>query len=339
LFARMEAIVSDFIDNLHIGWILLIIAVCLGLLGKGADLLVEEAVSLSVRLGVSKAVIGATIVSLGTTLPEASVSVASAIKGYPGLALGNAVGSIICDTGLIMGLAILLGRVPVSRSLVRHQGLVQLVAGFALALICVPFSNLGGIFTEGGRLPQWGGFLFLALLVVYLVISFRWAEQGEVVIEGVKAHEISAVRTIINIVIGLAMIIGSSEALIPSVEEVAVRADIPEEIIAGTLVAFGTSLPELVTAITAVRKNHGELAIGNVIGADILNVLFVAGASAAVTSDGLTAGPQFFTKLFPAMLIILVVFRLTTQFCKGVMPKTTGFILLGTYAAYLAFSW
>ena len=115
--------------------------------------------------------------------------------------------------------------------------------------------------------------------------------------------------------------------------------EVPDSIIAATLVAFGTSLPELITAVTAARRGHGDLAIGNVVGADILNVLFVAGAAAAVTPRGLAAGPHFFVVLFPAMLLILVVFRLGVIFSGEHLKRPFGYILLGAYAVYMVVSY
>jgi cation:H+ antiporter len=133
----------------------------------------------------------------------------------------------------------------------------------------------------------------------------------------------------------LFLVVASATVLIPAVEEAARRMQVPDSIIAATMVAFGTSLPELVTALTAARRGHGELAVGNVIGADILNVLFVSGAAAAVTAGGLQAGPRFFALLFPVMIFVLLVFRIGVVFSGNAMRKPFGFTLLGAYVAYL----
>ena len=127
------------------------------------------------------------------------------------------------------------------------------------------------------------------------------------------------------------MVLIGSRILIPAVEETAFRLNIPDAIIAATLVAFGTSLPELVTAITAVRKGHGELAIGNVLGADVLNVLFVSGAAAAVTKGGLYVPPQFFYLFFPSMIFVVIILRVGIHRASGQFSKTFGFILLIAY--------
>jgi cation:H+ antiporter len=135
----------------------------------------------------------------------------------------------------------------------------------------------------------------------------------------------------IRLLLGVCLVIVASQLLIPIVRTTALCLSIPQGIISATLVALGTSLPELVRAITAVRKHHGELAVGNVIGADILNILFVAGASAGVTSQGLLAPPHFFTVLFPAMFFILVVFRLTILLSGDKLKRSFGVALLGAY--------
>ncbi|NDV61764.1 calcium/sodium antiporter [Puniceicoccales bacterium CK1056] len=328
----MEAWIQSLVQPIPLWGLFIIIAVFLYTLAKGADILVVEAVTLSIRWGVPPLLIGATIVSLGTTLPETAVSVAAALGGRPGLALGNAVGSIICDTGLILGIAALMRPIPLDKTIVNRQGWIQLGSGFLLVAMCLPWSSLGSVFSEGGRLPRWGGWLFLFLLVVYIWKSIDWARKGEAP-EQEETHADSAKMPIVllKLALGMALVILSSKVLIPTVEETAFRLHVPEAIIAATLVAFGTSLPELVTVVTSVRRGHGGLALGNVIGADILNVLFVAGASAAVTPGGLYADPKFFSLLFPAMIFVLLVFRISVWVSGTHMRRWTGFVLLGAY--------
>jgi cation:H+ antiporter len=328
----MESLVQSIIEPLPLWGLFILIAVFLFTLAKGADILVAEAVTLSLRWGVPTLLIGATIVSLGTTLPEMAVSVFAAIGGRPGLALGNAVGSIICDTGLILGIACLMRPLPIDKTIVNRQGYLQLGAGFLLVLMCIPWSTPGVIFSEGGNLPQWAGFLFLGLLVLYIYKSISWARDGEASEgEDIEASDGKTGWIFLRLLFGMALVILSSKILIPSVEETAYRLNVPEAVIAATLVAFGTSLPELITVITSVRRGHGALALGNVIGADILNVLFVAGAAAAVTQGGLAAEARFFQLLFPGMLFILIVFRVSLWLCKTHLYRWTGIILLGTY--------
>ncbi len=316
-----------------------LIVLCLIVLAQGAGWLVDEAVTLSKRSGIPKVIIGATVVSLGTTTPEAVVSVLAAFQGRPGLALGNAVGSIICDTGLILGLACLISPLPLDRKIVNRQGWIQFACGILLVLVCLPWGNLGMVFVDGGRMPRWVGFAFLILLVGYLIKSIRWAGREDLPSADVSlasepqesAAETSIPLVIVKLAGAVALVVGSSWVLIPAVSEAATRLQVPEAIIAATLVAFGTSLPELVTAVTAAYQGHGELAVGNVVGADILNVLFVAGAAAAVTQGGLLAPSHFFTLYFPSMLLVLLVFRVGIVLSGDRLRRPFGVVLLGTY--------
>ena len=331
----MEQWITELANGLPSLALFAIIAVTLYTLGKGADWLVDEAVILSTRWGLGKAVIGATIVSIGTTTPEAAVSVLSALQGKPGLALGNAVGSIICDTGLILGLASLIAPLPLNRQLASRLSNVQVGAGILLVLGCFPWTSPAKVFTQGGTLPQLVGVVFVVLLALYIYQSIRWAsatganpENGEEVEE---VEEASGVGTLLKLIGSIAIIVVSAQILIPTVSIMAERIGVPKHIISATLVAFGTSLPELVTAITAVRRGHGELAVGNIIGADILNVLFVAGVSASATQGGLQADGQFFQFLFPAMLFILIVFRCGIFVSGDQLKRPFGIVLVATW--------
>ena len=328
----MEAWIHNLVEPLPILALFGVIAVFLFVLAKGADILVQEAVTLSIRWGIPKLLIGATIVSLGTTLPEMAVSVAAAVGGNPGLALGNAVGSIICDTGLILGLAALMKPLPLNKTIVSRQGWIQLAAGSMLVIASLPFSSLSTTFSKGGHLPQAAGWLFLVLLVVYIWKSIQWSRDGEAPAQH-ETHVDSANTVVValKLILGITLVILASKILIPTVEVTAFRIGVPEPIIAATLVAFGTSLPELVTVITSVRRGHAELALGNVMGADILNVLFVAGAAAAVTPGGLAADPRFFQMLFPAMMFVLIVLRIAIFCSDKEIKRWWGFLLLGAY--------
>lgn len=334
----MEHLIDEFVKGLTSPVLFGLIAVCIGVLGKAADWLVREAVALSERWGVPKIVIGATIISLGTTTPEAAVSVLAALDGDPSLALGNAVGSIICDTGLILGLACLISPPPLPPNIVNRQGWLQLAAGFLLIAACMPWNDPASAIRPdgGGVLRQEMGFVFLGLLAAYMWVSARWArsepEHGE--LEPLETDVRAPLAVILGkLILAVALVVLSSHVLIPAVGESALRVGVPQEVIAASLVAFGTSLPELVTAITASCRGHGDLAVGNIVGADILNVLFVSGAAAAVTPGGLQASHYFFTILFPAMAFILVMFRIGIFVARDRLPRAFGVILLLTYAA------
>ena len=341
----MEAFVLAVISDAHLFVLLLVMAVSLAVLVKGADLLVVEAVALSIGWGMSKMLVGATIVSLGTTLPETTVSVFAALRGSPGLALGNAVGSIIANTGLILGLAVVIGPIPVDRYIVRRQSWIQFGSALLLVAACIPFHRMGAVFTAGGRLPRFAGFVFLLLLALYLWRSVRLsrgATGSPQTAEDPGARDTGPrdtsprdtrrpVPAFVRLLAGIVFIVVSSRVLIPTVEVIADRLAIPDSIIAATLVAFGTSLPELATAISAVRRRHGELALGNVIGANILNVLFVVGASAAVTPGGLAVPPKFFVLFFPSLIFVVTVLRIGIGGSPHALKRGFGIVLLAAY--------
>lgn len=333
----IDEFILNFIDVIPQGFLGLliffaIIAASLAVLGKGADILVDEAVSLSVKWGVPKMLIGATIVSLGTTLPEVTVSVVSALKGFPDLAMGNAVGSIICDTGLILGIAAIINPLPFKKAVISLQSWNQFGAGLLLIFTAFIFGGGIKVFKEGGHIPQYMGWVFLVILVLYLIRTIKSAKSGdEDGPEFTSDSTSSSALILAKLVLGIVMVIVSSKVLIPTVQELAIRLHIPETVIAATLVAFGTSLPELITAVTAAKKGHGDLAIGNVLGADILNVLFVVGAAASVTKGGLFVDVNFFRLLFPAMIFVLAVCKGAIEFSKDSLKKPVGIVLLAAY--------
>ncbi len=357
----MEDLIQQYLEPRSALVLLGVVAVSLVALSKFADLVVDYAVVLSERSGVPKVVIGATVVSLGTTAPEVAVSVLAAFQGNPGLAMGNAVGSIICDTGLILGVACLIRPLSIPWDIANRQGWIQLAAGMLLVAFSMPWSTPLSAFEAGyvGQFPRWAGFLFLVLLAAYLYASVAWsrsatkaasteelaAEAGAATTEIVDAteddeEEVTGASTsiIVKLILSIVGVLISANILIPAVTILARRVNIPESILAATLVAFGTSLPELVTAVNAARRGHGDLAVGNIIGADILNALFVAGAAAAVTAGGLEVAESFYKVTFPAMIFVLVVFRVGIYACRTELSRRFGVVLLGAYLIYLGIS-
>lgn len=315
--------------------LLLVIVACIALLSKGADWMIDGVVDLACRTGMPKIVIGATVVSLGTTLPEAFVSVMAAYMGNSGLALGNGVGSIIADTGLIFGLTCVLVAVPINRFILNRTGWVQV--GSAVLLVAIAIVAL--LRAPAGAEPMLGrgvGFFLLTLLGVYLYVTYRWARQGGEMDSGSAplAEELTNLGMAWLMVIGgLLLVVVGARILVPAASEIAMRLHVPEDVIAATMVAFGTSLPELMTAIAAVRKGHPEITVGNIVGADVLNVLFVIGAAAAAAPLAIPANFYYFH--FPAMLIILLSFRVFISMNRGVFHRWQGVWLLGVYTLYI----
>ncbi len=335
----------------------LLMAVSIGLLVVGADRAVSSAARLAASLGMGKVLIGATVVSLGTTSPEAAVSVNAAIRGDGGLALGNGVGSIICDTALIFGLCCCLARIPKDRFVLRRHGWLKMGSGLLLVVVSFLAWGFAGSM-DAVYLGRPAGLLFLGLLAGYLVLSVRWARQhpemalGELeglVDDGEQGGGEAGLReggsdgrpagggtsAALHLALmfgGLALVVLGSDVLIGSAKVIASKYGVPESVIAVTLVAFGTSLPELVTAVASVAKGHAELMVGNIIGADILNVLFVIGASATATP--LRVDPIFFTLLLPGMLAIMAMLQAFILFPGERFSRWMGIPLVGGYVVF-----
>lgn len=330
--------------------LLLVAAVAIGALVKGADWIVDGASGFAYRLGISKVIVGATVVSLGTTSPEAAVSVMAAWSGEPGLALGNAVGSVVADTGLIFGLGCLIAVLPADRFVLNRQGWVQFGAAVLLATLCYGAWVAAG---DAAQLSREVGILLLGLLAAYMWMSVRWSQEHAALEVDLKGPADTAVPTpqtsgfpspwklLLLTGLGLVVVLVASRVLVGAVTSIAERWGVPEVVIAATLVALGTSLPELATAIVSIAKGHMELLVGNVVGADILNVLFVIGASAAAAPlpvlDLDASIPAIFLYLhLPTMLLILVLFRLFIGRAvrRGTFSRWMGVPLLVVYASY-----
>lgn len=335
-----ETVLNDFVAGLPTFFLFGIIVVCIVLLSKGADWMIDGVVHLAERTGLPKIVIGATIVSLGTTTPEAFVSVMAAFMGNPGLALGNGVGSIIADTGLIFGLTCILAVVPVNRFILNRTGWVQVGSATLLVLISVAvlMSSAGG----EPMLQRWVGIFLLILLAAYMYATYQWARQSNAAAalandesaENKNEQKMGLGRCWACIVGGLVLVVGGARVLIPSASQIALRFGVPDDVIAATMVAFGTSLPELMTAISAVRKGHPEITVGNIVGADVLNCLFVIGAAA--TARPLAIPPNFYYFHFPAMLMILFSFRAFISINKDSdFKRWQGCWLLVIYSVYV----
>jgi cation:H+ antiporter len=327
-----ENLLFGFVARLPAVWLTVFMAVCLVVLIKGADWAIDGAVRLARRTRMPRVVIGATIISLGTTTPEMFVSVTAAWMGNSGLALGNGVGSIICDTGLIFGLSCLMTPIPLNRYILDRTGWVQV--GAATLLVVVSLASLA----TGPSPPVLGrgvGFLFLFLLACYLYLSYLWARQDKAVVDEMpEPAGAGLARSAALTAGGLLGVLLGSRLLVPAAAECARRLGVPSDTIAATVVALGTSLPELITAVSAVRKGHPEIMVGNVVGADVLNCLFVIGAAAAARP--MTIPPSFYRFHFPAMIIILYSFRFFVFTNRdGWFKRWQGAWILGIYLIYL----
>jgi cation:H+ antiporter len=315
---------------------ILLLVAGLALIVKGGEFFVAAAMRLAEFLRMPRVVIGSTLVSLATTCPEMVVSVMSGLRGESGLAVGNAVGSVMCNIGLVLGTTAALKQVDIHwRSLILPLG-VMFASGVALLLMTLDLS-----------LTRGQGVVLLAAGTAYFAWDFistwRVRKPAEVAEASAIEKEITASRwawlrtrpgTAVQFILGAGVVVLGSRLLVDGAVSVAAGLGIPAIVIGLTVVALGTSLPEFITAISSTRKNVSDLAVGNVLGANIANLTLVVGAAAVINDVRMDRATQVFN--FPAMLglMLLLVWMLRTD--KS-LSRREGVALLAVYAIYLAF--
>lgn len=323
-------------------WInILLFAVGLVMLIKGGDWFVDGASGIARRFHLPELLIGATVVSIGTTLPEVMVPAQGAMAGSGGMAYGNAIGSIICNTSLIAALTI-----AIKPSKAERRALVLPVSFFFVAAAFYVF-----VAYFFGEFSRWVGITLLCVFVVYIVSTLiQMKKTPSVEIDGISDNEdktdsgqldnkLSIVKDIIFLVIGAALIAVGANLLVNNGTAIAEALGVPDTVIALTFVALGTSLPELVTAITALVKGHGALSLGNVIGANLFNLVLVSGIATtispfAVPSETTIGG--FASSLvldIPVMLGVMLLLTVPTLI-RGKLSRAQGIVLLCVYAAF-----
>lgn len=317
-----------YLENLNIFLLLIILIISIFLLSKSADFLVKSAVAISRSFGVSEIIIGATIVSIGTTLPEFTSSTMAALKGLGGFSLGNSVGSTITNICLVLGVGALFGVLPVNKRSSKSH-LILSVLMVSLILISIPTKSINRI----------TGIVFFACVPLYILYIIK-SEKKEIVeipqkTEG-KLYKKNLIR-IIFIIVSAVLVSFFASALTNTVEIIANRVGISDAIISSTIVALGTSLPELSTVIASAKKGYGELAVGNVMGANILNIIFVLGSSLIFSPKAITVPDEFFFIHFPASIVGLLIFGyLIYNEKNNVIKKSEGMVLIFIYLIYIS---
>ena len=311
----------------------LLFALGLVLLIKGGDWFVDGATDIAEHFHVPELIIGATVVSLGTTLPEVMVSATSAISGHGEIAYGNAIGSIICNTALIAAITVAVRPTPIdSKALVLPVGFF-----FTAAIIYCLNTYLTGYF---GR-PI--GFVLLVILALYLFFTVRQGlkNPSQSQQETETKQERSLGVSVLMLIVGAALIAVGAKLLVDNGTLIAQALGVPESVIALTFVALGTSLPELVTAITSLVKGHGSLSLGNVIGANILNLVLVSGVSIVLKPFAIPQSSTLFgfnatlVLDIPLMLFVMAFLTLPALLTKK-LHRSQGIILLCIYAGFCA---
>lgn len=302
------------------------------LLIKGGDWFVDGATGIAHRFRIPEVIVGATIVSIGTTLPEVMVSVSGALGGQGSIAYGNAIGSIICNTALIAALTI-----AVKPGKADTQSLKMPVLFFfiAAAIYVVAAYVLGYFY-------MWVGILLLAVFVLYMIINVKKGLEKKGESEtNYNTGSRSLVLQIGSLVLGAALIAFGSDLLVDNGTIIARELGVPETVIALTFIAIGTSLPELVTAITSLLKGHSALSLGNIIGANVFNLVLVSGTSVALAPFAVPVGNTVFgmnSSLvidIPVMLLVMSLLIIPTFITKK-LTRFQGILLLCIYAAFCA---
>ena len=315
-------------QQIPVAWTVLLFAFLV--LSKSAEVFVSNAVSVAYKLRIPKLIVGIVLVSLATTTPELSVSLLSALSGHAEMALGNAIGSVICDDGLALGLGALLTSAPIvidPRTL-RTSGLFLIIAGLLCFLFVLNDTTLNRV--EG--LVLVGIFLVYVATLLYQHRSDPSPPSPEE--EGVSVNrDTSLAKALLFFAMALCFIVFASDLIVVSASTIARSLGIPDAVVALTLVAFGTSIPEVATCIVAIRQGHGTLAVGNILGADIMNICWVAGASAVANNLTLQRKELFF--MFPSLFIMVLSMLLLLR-VGFTMTRKKGAILLLLYAAYIA---
>lgn len=302
----------------------LLLVVGFVLLMKGADWFVDGASKIADKFGIPHLVIGLTIVAFGTSAPEAAVSISAALKGSVELAISNVVGSNIMNVLLILGLASVIYPLAVKKTTIRFDIPYVFLASVLLLVFGVMDQTIGRI----------DGLIFWVLLIFYIIYMIRLTKQSQASGEDFEpADENDKVwKLLLLILVGGVMIVAGSNVTVDAASNIAAEFGMDERLIGLTIVAFGTSLPELVTSCIAAKKKETDIAVGNIVGSNLFNILFVLGTSAVITP--IAYRPEFIFDSIVAILVMVVLWLLV--FSKQKLSRTGGVLMLAMYAVYFA---
>lgn len=301
--------------------------VCLLVIGfvaliKGADWFVEGAAKLAGRFGIPQLVIGLTIVAMGTSLPEAAVSIQGAWKGTAGIAVGNVLGSNIFNVLVILGVTALIAALPLQRSTMLVEIPYMLFVTIALLVLGV----------SGACISRVDGAVLWVLFLIYLGYLW-WMVRKNKEEQPDTQEQTSVLKCVILLVVGIVLIVAGSHFTVDGACGLAQMAGISERVIGLTIVACGTSLPELVTSLVAAKKKHADIAIGNIVGSNIFNILFVIGTAALITPISFEQVfiPDAWIAFAAGILLLVGVIR------RQRLSKVCGAVMLACYTGYLVY--
>lgn len=304
---------------------LVLLAIGFVLLVKGADWFVDGASKVAEKFGIPQLVIGLTIVAIGTSLPEAAVSVSAALKGSAEITIGNVVGSNIMNVLLILGVTSIITPIAVQRSTVRYE----------LPFVILVSALLMGIGYTDNVVGRGDGLILWGLMFIYMAYLLQIAKKGENAPEedNVEDRPMPVWKMILLIIVGAVMIVLGSDVAVDAATALARIFGMSERLIGLTIVAFGTSLPELVTSATAALKGKADIAVGNIVGSNIFNILFVVGTSALITP--VTYAANFFVDSIVCIATVVLLWMLVVKNKR--LGRLGGACMLVCYAAYFAY--
>lgn len=291
------------------------------MLAKGADWFVEGAAGIAMRFGIPQLVIGLTIVAMGTSAPEAAVSIAAAVKGNADITIGNIVGSNILNILVILGLAASIVPIAVARSTVRIE------IPFMIAVTALLFYQ-----GRDGSISLADGGVLMVAFAVYMMYLYTMAMRSNVDSD-LEEPGLPLGRCLLGAVGGLALIIAGSNVTVGAATSIATYAGLSERFIGLTIVALGTSLPELFTSVAAARRGNADIAIGNIVGSNIFNILFVVGLSSLIIDIPFASAFNFDTYVALGAAVLLWLCVLRTQR----LQRWAGVLMLVCYAVYLGY--
>ena len=294
------------------------------MLVKGSEWFVEGAAGIADRFGIPQLIIGLTIVAMGTSSPEAAVSIAAAVKGSAAITIGNVVGSNILNILIILGLTAVISPIAVSLSTVRVE--IPFMLGTTVMLLAL------GRTREG--IVRWEGMILWLLFLVYLIYLYLSAKRNQTETISKSAEKDAPMwRLFLLALLGLILVVWGSDVAVDAATAIATQFGMSERFIGLTIVALGTSLPELFTSVTAARHGKADIAIGNIVGSNVFNYLFVVGSTALITP--VAFAPHFLVDTLisgaAGLLLLLCVAR------RHRLTRPAGFLMLAGYAGYFAY--
>ena len=298
------------IIQLTIGFLLLI---------NGADLFVESASKIAKRFGISEFIIGLTIVAMGTSAPETAVSLASALKGNANISIGNVVGSNLFNTLMILGIASCIASLPITVKSLKSDFIVMILASVLLLVVGI----------NGNIISRLDGIILLTIFIIYMIYLIKTGKDESKTDEFVKKEPLGF-KTFFLLLLGIGMIVFGSDISVDGATVLAKTIGISDAVIGLTIVAFGTSLPELVTSVIATKKGKVDMAVGNIVGSNIFNILLIIGLTAVIKPIMYDATFTYNIICMIASAVLLFLFGIS----RRKLEKVEGILMVALYVIY-----